>query len=83
MAAKNLTTSWTWLDEDEIRGLTVDVDSGVLRWYDQIGCHCTDEDFWLQTMQEFRRDGSPPLMGELPRGVVAELEQALLVIEKG
>ena len=82
MAAKNLTTSWTGLDDDEIRGLTVDIDSGSLRWYDQIGCHCTDEDFWLQTMQEFRQDGSPLLMGDLPGDVAAELEQVLSVVDQ-
>lgn len=77
MAQQRLTTSWTWVDDDSVRGLTVDKETGALRWYDQIGCHCTDEDYWPQSAQEFRLRGRPPLMGDLPADVAAELEETL------
>ncbi len=80
MVVKGLTTAWTWLDNEEIRGLTLDVDTGTLRWYDQIGCHCTDEEFWPQSLAEFRQQGTPPLISELPADVAAELDEIIVLI---
>ena len=80
MVVKGLTTAWTWLDNEEIRGLTLDVDTGTLRWYDQIGCHCTDEEFWPQSLAEFRQQGAPPLISELPADVAAELDEIIVLI---
>ena len=77
-----LTTAWTWLDGEDIRGLIVDLDTGTLHWFDQIGCHCTDEDFLPQTTRDFRQDGCPPLIGDLPFDVAAELDEALVLIEQ-
>lgn len=75
-----LTTSWMWLDDGEMRGLSVDVPAGVLHWHDQIGCNCAGEDFMTQTVQEFRQSGCPPLIGDLPIDVRPELEQVLDLI---
>jgi len=55
----------------------VDVDSGLLRWYDQMGCRCTDEDYLLQTVEEFQQGDCPPLTGVLPADAAEGLESAL------
>lgn len=82
MAEKTLTTAWTWLDDEEIRGLSVDLDTGTLHWFDQIGCHCTDEDFLPQTTKSFRQYGCPPLIGDLPADVGIELGKVLELVEQ-
>jgi len=83
MTTQKMTTSWTWLDNGEIRALNLDVAAGVLRWYDQIGCHCADDDYWPQTVSDFRQNGNPPLIGDLPEDVSAELGETLALIEQG
>lgn len=82
MTDNKLATSWIWLDDGETRGLSVDVENSLLCWYDQIGCNCADEDFLSQTAQAFRQEGCPPLIGDLPADVAAELAEVLTLIEE-
>jgi hypothetical protein len=77
MGADKMTTAWNWLLADDIRALIVDVDAGMLNWFDQIGCHCTDEDFFSQSLLDFQREGPPAFIGPLPDDVAAELAQFL------
>ena len=77
MAANKMTMAWNWLLDDEIRALVVDVDARALHWYDQIGCHCTDEDYLVQSLGDYQQDGPPPFIGPLPEDVAAELAVVL------
>lgn len=70
-------TAWMWLSGDDLRGLSLDRDEGLLAWIWQAGCHCADEDEIVQTAGEFLRDGPPSLMGPLPEDVNHELRQVL------
>lgn len=72
------TTTWMWRSGDDVMGLSVDVETAVMRWYDQIGCHCTDEDVEVQSIQRFRQEGVPSLYRPLPDDIRAELDALLI-----
>ena len=75
-----MTTSWIWLNGDAVRGLSVDRETAVMRWSDQIGCHCTDEDGQRQSVEQFRREGVPSMYQPVPDDVGSELDALLALI---
>ncbi|MCA9935965.1 MAG: hypothetical protein H6662_19890 [Ardenticatenaceae bacterium] len=64
--------SWMWATDDTIFGLRLDKESGLLHWYEGIGCHC-DEAVEIQSMVDFLRRGTPGRIAEPPADVMAEL----------
>jgi hypothetical protein len=78
MANKN-NAAWMWLNGSQVCGLRLDLADGTLKWYDETGCHCTDEDYYLQTVQEFQQSGVPIFVGPLPEDVAAEIKETLAV----
>ena len=82
MGAEKMTTAWNWLLDEDIPALIVDVDAGMLNWFDQVGCHCTDEDFLSQSLIDFQREGPPAMIGPLPEDVAEELAQSLRLIKQ-
>lgn len=58
-------TAWMWQDVNSggVRGVTVDVDDGMLHWFDEPGCACGGSDA-VQTIADFldkgARGGNPP-----------------------
>jgi hypothetical protein len=75
--AKRINAAWMWMNGDQVCGLRLDLADGTLKWYDEAGCHCTDEDYYLQTVQEFQQAGVPVFVGPLPEDVAAEVEETL------
>ena len=73
MNEKQLPSSWIWLADEKIYGLDVDIEAGVLHWYDQIGCSCEDS-MADQTVAHFRQRGVLPIVPELPSDILAELK---------
>ncbi|HSM57681.1 MAG TPA: hypothetical protein VK879_16125 [Candidatus Sulfomarinibacteraceae bacterium] len=69
-------TAWMWLDNDQLRGLFLDVEAERLTWVWQAGCHCADEDEIVQSVETFYREGPPALMGSVPEDVVAQIRAA-------
>ena len=78
--AAQLTTTWMWRSGDDVLGLSVDPETAVMRWYDQIGCHCTDEEVAYQSVERFRQEGVPSLYRPLPEDIRAELDTLLATI---
>lgn len=74
---KTNNAAWMWLNGMQVCGLRLDRQDGTLKWYDETGCHCTDEEYYLQTVQEYREQGVPVFVGPLPEDVAAELEAEL------
>lgn len=70
-------TSWIWADEASggVKGVRVDVASGIIEWVDQPGCACGDAAS-KQTFADFLSAG--PLESP-PADVVAEMRQALSI----
>jgi hypothetical protein len=66
-----------WLNGMQVCGLRLDMGDGTLKWYDEAGCHCTDEDYYLQTVQEFQQNGVPIFVGSLPVDVAAEIAKTI------
>lgn len=79
MTAKPLTTVWMWKDasNDEVWGLTANLNKEKLEWSDSIGCACGDS-FAEQTFADFLEKG--PRYGEPPEDVVAEVYETLRAV---
>ena len=69
-------TAWMWRDEqtDSIAGVTVDIEQGVLQWYDEPGCACAGSNA-EQTVSDFLETGSR--IARPPDDVLAEMRMAL------
>jgi hypothetical protein len=74
---QRIPTAWMWLDGSDIRGLSIDVESRRLHWYDVVGCHCSDEETIEQSLESYRQEGAPPYVGPVPADIAAEIEIAL------
>ena len=66
-------TAWMWLAGDALRGLSLDQEEANLTWIWQAGCHCADEDAIVQSIDQFRQQGTPSLIGPLPDDIAGEL----------
>jgi hypothetical protein len=62
-----------WTLNDEMRAVAIDLETQVLSWFDQIGCHCGDTTE-TQAGAAYLQDGPPPFIGPLPADVAAELK---------
>ncbi|MBZ0295550.1 MAG: hypothetical protein K8L99_23530 [Anaerolineae bacterium] len=75
MSEKPLTTSWMWKDDnEEIWGMTINREKGVLEWADSIGCACGDS-FAQQSITDFLEKG--PQYGNPPQDVLDEIRATL------
>ena len=82
MMKENSTTSWMWRSDDEVYGLFIDLESGILKWYDEIGCACEDEDMSIeQTAVSFQNSGIPAGIRFVPDDILLEIEQTLSKVE--
>ena len=69
-------TAWMWRDEqtDSIAGVLIDIELGVLQWYDEPGCACAGSNA-EQTVSDFLETG--PRIARPPDDVLAEMRMAL------
>lgn len=73
---QKITTSWMWLSGGGINGLNVDKQRRLLRWYDEIGCACNDDDWaFEQPAREFLEKGAPGHIVNVPDDVMTEIRQ--------
>lgn len=64
------------VENHEPTGLVIDIDAGLLRWYDQAGCFCgDDESVVTQRLQDFLHNGVPSRIAEPPPEILAEVRQ--------
>jgi hypothetical protein len=77
MKANKMNTAWMWLDGSDVRGLSIDLETQTLRWFDVVGCYCSDEDYIDQMPDTYRQDGAPPYVGSLPADIAVEIDLAL------
>ena len=65
-----------WQTDDGVNGLVIELESGILKWYDEIGCACDDEDMSIeQTMRAFQSDGIPAGIRTVPDDILLEIKQ--------
>ena len=67
-------TSWMWPHNNGVQGVTMNLDTARLHWYDNPGCAC-DDNSQEQTIEDFLKNG--PLYGRLPEDVLEEMRQTL------
>ena len=73
-----LTTSWMWPVDDGINALRIDTDKKIMKWYDAIGCACSDDDLSIaQTVAEFQMSGAPSNIVVIPEDVMEEINGTL------
>ncbi len=73
-----LTTSWMWPIDDGINALRIDIDRKMMKWYDAIGCACSDDDLSIvQTIVEFQTSGAPNNIQLIPDDVLEEINSTL------
>ena len=81
MSENKMNTAWMWLDGTEVRGLSIELETQTLRWFDVVGCYCSDEDYIDQTPEDYRQEGAPPYVGAVPADVTAEIDKALVELQ--
>jgi hypothetical protein len=77
MFEQKIRTTWMWLDGYDVRGVSFDLESGRLQWYDVVGCHCTDEEFLEQSLVAYSQNGPPPGIGLVPADTAAEIDNTI------
>lgn len=78
MSLASVQTAWMWpVENSEPTGAVIDPEAGLLRWYDQVGCFCgDDESFVQQPLESFLANGVPGRIAEPPSEILAEIRQA-------
>ena len=76
------TIAWMWLTDSGINALRIDTDRRLLRWYDEIGCACNDNDpSFAQPLADFLQQGAPGLIAAGPHDVMAEIEESVQLLQ--
>lgn len=74
MSAEKITTSWMWQAGGGVKGLHIDVHRKELKWYDEIGCACSDDDWaFEQSVRDFLVAGAPGHIVGVPDDVMVEI----------
>lgn len=78
MASDKIQTAWMWpVENREPTGAVIDAEAGLLRWYDQVGCFCGDDESTIeQPLESFLAGGVPSRMAEPPAEILEEIRQA-------
>lgn len=78
MSDKPITTSWMWAVDDGVQGLVIERGPGIMRWYDGIGCACSDNDWSVvQPLADYGQEGPPAGFTAVPADVRAEVEASV------
>lgn len=76
--SKAVQTAWMWAtDGGGVNGAKIDIERGVIQWYDEIGCAC-DDSTTLQSYAHFEEYG--PAFDDAPEDVIAELRAAVAAL---
>ncbi len=79
MTERKTISSWMWAtDNGDTNGATVDLNLGMIYWFDAVGCACSSHTS-EQTLAQYRQNGSP--LGGLPADVLAEIQAVVSVTE--
>lgn len=71
-------TAWMWAVDDEVYGLSIDLETNALRWFVHAGCACDfDDSYATQTPQQFMERGIPGGVADPPMDVLAEIRRAV------
>jgi hypothetical protein len=75
---EKITTSWMWRVDDGVNALVIDTDKRLLKWYDEIGCACSDDDLSIeQTISDYLVEGMPVGINVIPEDVQLEIAQSV------
>ena len=72
-----LPMAWMWAVDDEVFGLSIDLETRTLRWFVHAGCACDfDDAYTKQSPQEFLARGVPGGVADPPEDVLAAMRQS-------
>jgi hypothetical protein len=75
--------AWMWAVNDEVYGLSIDLETHTLRWFVHAGCACDfDDAYTKQSPQEFLVRGAPGGVADPPEDVLADMRQSAASLAK-
>lgn len=67
--------AWMWLVDEQVYGLSIDMETQQVEWYDDIDCFCAgDNRCATQTVAELSAEWAPPAFLFVPADVLAEIQ---------
>jgi hypothetical protein len=73
-----LPMAWMWAVNDEVYGLSIDLETRTLRWFVHAGCACDfDDAYTKQSPAQFEGRGVPGGVADPPDDVLAEIRQSV------
>jgi hypothetical protein len=74
MDKKTYSTSWIWPHDNGVNGAVLNLEKGLVEWFDGPGCACGDSS-QIQSFEDFLRHG--PRYGTPPDDVLEEMRSTL------
>lgn len=75
---QQLPMAWMWAVEDEVYGLSIDLETRTLRWFVHAGCACDfDDAYTKQSPPQFFDRGVPGGVADPPADVLAEIRRSV------
>ena len=80
---QQLPMAWMWAVDDEVFGLSIDLETRTLRWFVHAGCACDfDDAYTKQTPPEFLARGVPGGVADPPSDVLAEIRSSAAALAR-
>ena len=74
---QQLPMAWMWAVDDEVYGLSIDLETQALRWFVHAGCACDfDDAYTKQSPQQFLDRGVPGGVADPPAETLAEIRRS-------
>lgn len=72
---QSIPMAWMWAVDDEVYGLSIDLETSTLRWFVHAGCACDfDDAYTKQSPQQFLERGVPGGVADPPADLLAEMQ---------
>lgn len=71
-------TAWMWVNEGNVYGLSIDLETRTLRWFVNAGCLCDHDDSTIdQRPADFLARGVPGAVAEPDAATLAEIGETV------
>jgi hypothetical protein len=75
---QQLPMAWMWAVDDEVYGLSIDLETRTLRWFVHAGCACDfDDAYSKQSPEQFLTRGVPGGVADPGNDVLTEIERSV------
>ena len=75
---QQLPMAWMWAVDDEVYGLSIDLETRTLRWFVHAGCACDfDDAYTRQSPEQYLARGVPGGVADPTNDVLSEIERSV------